>query len=302
MEDFKFHIPDFSITKFEQIRDQDNKSRIAWVNDGGIKNVQTNIFKCDRCDTVEYYDTTHPIFCSACNKKSTFIPFTPTEIEELWMPYGIEPYEPPLDDLPLKINEFIDNHLCLKSYSEVEVLTRWIIASYRQDDFNFAPYLQFIGPIESGKTRALEMIKLLAYRGLLHAFITPSALCRELTMYHPTICIDQAEQIFNMKNERGAEMYAIFMSGYKSDQKYMVATKESDNGLVARDVFGFKAISSTRIFDEALSSRSIIFKMDEVQICSWIKWNSVKIFPTNISRSPIWKNPEKRVRSLGFRV
>jgi Protein of unknown function (DUF3631). len=58
-------------------------------------------------------------------------------------------------------------------------------------------------------------------------------------------------------------MYNIFMSGYKSGQKYMVASKESDNGLVARDVFGFKALASTRVFDETLASRSIIYKMKE---------------------------------------
>ena len=259
-------LSDPNILKIEQIRDEAGKSKIAWVDhvSNEIKDhLETDLYTCDRCDTETYSPRGRPIFCDECGHKSTFTCFTPPEFEELWLPYGIEPFLNPLDDLPGEISSFIDDHLCLRNDYELEVLTRWNIASYRQDDFSHSPYLQFVGPIESGKTRALKIISLLSYRSILHAFVTPSALCREITLYHPTVCVDQAEQLFDRKNERGAEMYNIFMTGNEAGQKYMVASKESDNELVARDVFGFKAIASTRVFDEALSSRSIIFKMKE---------------------------------------
>jgi len=232
--------------------------QVMWVENGEIKTAQANLYQCSICGEVNYYPE-KPQHCLYCKKKASFKPFTPPEIKELWKPYGMEFLLHPIDDIAGEINKFLDSYLYLEDYRQLEVMTRWIIASYRQDQFQFAPYLQFIGPVESGKTRALELIALLSYRGILHAAITPAALCREITLYHPTVCMDQAEQSFNQSTERGAEMYNIFMCGYRSDQKYIVASQESDTALVVRYVFGFKAIASTNIFDEALASRSIIF-------------------------------------------
>lgn len=263
MEPFQHAIPDFSQVRWEQVRNENGDARLMWVENGEIKEAQTNLYRCNICGEINYYPAANPKYCVFCHKKATFEPFTPAEIQELWMPYGMEPLLQPLGDIGGQINAFLSDHLYLEDYAQLEVLTRWIIASYRQDEFQFAPYLLFIGPVESGKTRALELISLLSYRGILHANISPSALCREITKYHPTICIDQAEHIFNTSNERGAEMYSIFMSGYRYDQKYVVASQDSDNDLVIRNVFGFKAMASTRVFDEAMATRSIIFYMKE---------------------------------------
>jgi len=75
--------------------------------------------------------------------------------------------------------------------------------------------------------------------------------------------VDQAEFNFDTKTESGRENYSIWMCGYRKGQFYTRASQENSDDVVRKDVFGFKALASTRDFDEALSSRSIIFNMKE---------------------------------------
>jgi len=151
MGPFTDRIPeDFSTVKWEQIRDEQGMPQVMWVENGEIKTAQANLYQCSICGEVNYYPE-KPQHCLYCKKKASFKPFTPPEIKELWKPYGMEFLLHPIDDIAGEINKFLDSYLYLEDYRQLEVMTRWIIASYRQDQFQFAPYLQFIGPVESGK-------------------------------------------------------------------------------------------------------------------------------------------------------
>jgi len=248
----------------EQIRNGD-EALIVWVDqDGAIHETDTGVMRCKRCGHVDVYkDKDEP--CKNCERLTSYEVITRPEFEEPWLPY---PYPDPIFDISVEtigneISDILSRTIVLQNNQDYEILTSWIIASYRQQDWKSAPYLQFIAPISSGKTRALEILSLLSYHGVLYATISPAALCREIEKYKVTPFVDQAEYNFDTRVEPGRENYAIWMCGYRKGQKYVRAKQDSDDDVVRRDVFGFKALASNRVFDEALVSRSITFFMRE---------------------------------------
>ena len=238
--------------------------RLAWVDKEGVVQYESpGMFKCRKCGGEFVSVVSPPVACGSCNRVTDCDPITPPVVKELWTPYGDPVVFSGLDLLFPRVAEFVKDCLVLRDDQEAIVLTLWIIASYKSHCFDTVPYLQFLGSVESGKTRALEVLGLLAYRAVNCISVSPSALCRAIEHYKPTLLLDQAEMKFNLKSERGCEMYDIFMSGYKKGERYLVAKKDDDYGLVSRDVFGFKAVASTRVFDEAFTSRSILFHMKQ---------------------------------------
>lgn len=248
----------------EQIRLSHSEAKLVGVDSKGVIYYEDlGRWRCWKCDREFFSSVSPPVMCPKCNKKSQFDVLSPPIFDEPWTPYGEPIIYGDLDGLFQEVCGFIRDHLVLRSDAEYMIMALWIIASYKQGCFDTVPYLQFIGPIESGKTRGLRVLDMLAYRPMNNISISPSALCRMIELFHPTVLLDQAEQKFNLKSERGCEMYDIFMSGYQRGQNYVVASKDDDVNVVSRDVFGFKAVASTRVFDEAFTSRSIQFKMKQ---------------------------------------
>lgn len=248
----------------DQIRDSKGEIRLASVDfNGNVVFVVPGRWECLRCGGDFVSELSPPFFCSCCNRKATFKSVTSPVFREEWLSYGEPVIYGELDGLFQEVCGFIKDHLVLRSDAEYMVLALWVIASYKREFLDAVPYLQFLGTIESGKTRALEVLKLLAYRAIKVSSISPSSLCRVLELFHPTILLDQAEQKFNLKFERGNEMYDIFMCGYIKGDRHIVASKENETEVVSRNVFGFKAVASTRVFDDAFASRSIQFRMQQ---------------------------------------
>jgi len=258
------------MARYEQYRDQDGKAHLVGLGENGLYEVPINQYQCVRCGAEIIPPAPGPPqICDpdqgGCGRKSSSTRFellTKDEEEELWEPYP-EPEELDLelDLLWEEITEFISDHLVMPAPEDYHVLTAWIIATYKQESFDTAPYLHFVGPINSGKTRALEILNLLAYKAVFVTGITAPAVPRIIELYRPTLLVDQAERIF--RSNDGDAMYRIFASGYRRGPRYVVADTEDPTKVIVRDVFGFKALDSTNVFDEALTSRSILFRMKE---------------------------------------
>ena len=235
---------------------------ISFQANGNFYEILPNTYICLRCGYIDVY-TNEKQSCKNCNRGGAIKQISPNQFTEPWLPYPAPRKIDPWVDVYQQIIDILEKTLYYDEKILYHIHALWIMASYRQDDFDIAPYLQFIAPISSGKTRALEVTSYLAYRGVLYATISPAALCREIDKYHITPCVDQAEFNFYHKSEQGRENYSIWMCGYRRGQFYTRAAQENSDDVIRKDVFGFKALASTRDFDEALSSRSIIFNMKE---------------------------------------
>ena len=235
---------------------------ISFKTDDDFYETLPDVHICLRCGHVDIYADKNQS-CRNCNRSGGLYQITPKTFQEPWYPYPAPRKIDPWTDIYQQIVDILEKTLYYDEPILYYIHALWIMASYRQEDFNTAPYLQFIAPVASGKTRALEITSLLAYRGVLYATISPAALCREISKYRVTPCVDQAEFNFDTKTESGRENYSIWMCGYRRGQFYTRASQENHDDVIRKDVFGFKALASTRDFDEALSSRSIIFNMKE---------------------------------------
>jgi len=162
-------------------------------------------------------------------------------------------------DLWKEISQFIYDHVDVVDPELYDVLTAWIFATYLLEIWRVVPYVFFYGPVNTGKTRGLETLQALSYRGILGANVSSASLFRGCDLWHPTVCLDETE-IYS-KVER-ADIIGLLNAGYRKGQfAWRVKNTEQGTELETFDVFGFKALSGTEGLAKTLESRSIKIRM-----------------------------------------
>jgi len=161
-----------------------------------------------------------------------------------------------------EVREFFKDHLDISNEALFDVYAAFTLASWRPEDFNVVPYLFFLGPLASGKTRALECFSRLCYRAIMATSMTSASLFRASEAWHPTVILDETE-IYN--REGMAEMIALLNAGYRRGQYAWRVGKVASGRLQLQsfDVFGFKVLAGTQLLRATLSSRSIITSMSK---------------------------------------
>jgi hypothetical protein len=159
---------------------------------------------------------------------------------------------------------FITEHLDVANDLYYDVYTCFILATWRAEDFKVVPYLFFLGPMASGKTRGLECFNMLCYRPILAASISAASLFRVLEAWHPTLLLDETE-IYN--KESMMEVLSLLNSGYRKGQCALrIKGAEQGNPQIGTfDVFGFKALAGTEELAATLQSRCIITPMSRAE-------------------------------------
>jgi hypothetical protein len=158
------------------------------------------------------------------------------------------------------IRQYFIDHLDVSNDFFYDVYAAFVLASWRPEDFKVVPYLFFLGPLSSGKTRALECLQRLCYRAILAASMSAASLFRALEAWHPTLFLDESE-IYNRKEM--VEVLALLNSGYRKGQ-YAIRIEKAKEGnpeIGMFDTFGFKGIAGTEELAATLQSRCIITPM-----------------------------------------
>lgn len=156
-----------------------------------------------------------------------------------------------------EVRDYIYANVELPREALYDVTALWVMASYLPEKFYSVPYLCFIGPKDSGKTRALEVLWQLAYRSVLSPSFSSAALFRTIQKFSPTLCLDEAE-IYG--REQKTEAIAVLNAGYRKGQ-YILRVNNETGGIDCFNSFGFKALASTNIFVPTIESRAIIINM-----------------------------------------
>lgn len=186
------------------------------------------------------------------NRDKIYMPIDPLP----WptAPPAILKYESP-EALWKETWDFLHEHLDLDDDRQYDVLVGTIFESYRIEDLRFTGYPFFIGPPASGKTRALELLWLLCYRGMLQATMSASALFRSISAWHPMIAMDEVQSYLA---EKRGEFLALICAGQRKGQ-YAARVEKVGEGklrLELHDVFCIKAMASTRPSTDTIMSRS----------------------------------------------
>jgi hypothetical protein len=159
-----------------------------------------------------------------------------------------------------EIKTYLMHHVFLPDERLYDILTAWVFDTWIVEKWKAIPYLLIKGPMNCGKTRLLETLEAITYRGIFSANMTCAALFRVLELYRPTIFLDETE-IYN--KEEYSEVTHLLNAGYKFGQKAWRVEHGKDGLMYIKgyDVFGFKALAGTQELAQTLNSRSIVIDM-----------------------------------------
>jgi len=245
----------------EQVITDDGKVMIARVNGGSIKLLEPGLYECMRCGHIQKIPGNVKYHICKCERKGPFKEITPREVKTPWkMPGEPKPTEPMA--LFEAVVKFIREYVTLPDERLYALLGYWIMGSWVANSFPSVPYLFFLGPRESGKTRALEVLQYLSYRAIRSSTITPAALYRTIEKFGTTLLIDEAEMQLNLQYEQGRTLYGILNAGYKKGDTAIRCVGD-DNQIEIHCPYGFKALSSTKSFIPTLESRCILINMEQ---------------------------------------
>jgi hypothetical protein len=179
-----------------------------------------------------------------------------------WPRPGVPDISDGLEGLWGDVRAFLEKYVDLQDPRLYDVLTAWVTATWIPEAWFVVPYLNILGPKNSGKTRLLEVLQALSYRGTMVANISESAIFHATERQHPTLLMDEAE-IYG--SEARLSIQNLLNSGYRRGQWVIRAVKIEDGqyGLGMFDVFGFKALAGTGSFKDTLESRSIKILMEK---------------------------------------
>lgn len=161
-----------------------------------------------------------------------------------------------------EIRAFLVDHLDLANELFYDVYACFVLATWRLEDFKVVAYLFFLGPLASGKTRALECFNQLCYRSIMAASMSAASLFRALEAWHPTLLLDETE-IYN--RESMVEVLALLNSGYRKGQ-FAIRIEKLEQGcpqIAMFETFGFKVLAGTEELAATLQSRCIITAMSK---------------------------------------
>lgn len=156
--------------------------------------------------------------------------------------------------------KFYEHYLELRDKRCYDVMCSYTFMTWRIEEFDIIPYLDFLGPKGRGKSRALELMALLCYRGWLITHPTVAAVFWVVDRYCPTLLADNYE--FWPKETRH-ELDGLFNAGYRKGARVPRRPREGESGeqLNIYKIFCPKALAGIRAPVDSLASRCIWIRM-----------------------------------------
>jgi hypothetical protein len=188
--------------------------------------------------------------------------------DKIYKPHHTFPYL--LPDVPKALGpdptlwaetrEFIKayfDHLDPRVY---EIMCAAVAWSYFYRDVGVStPYILFLGPWRSGKTRALEVLESLSYKALRVVDPSEASLFRSIELLRPTLLIDESQIV-------DQNVRAVMASGYRYGSKVMrVIDPEADgfDGIKFYDTFSFIVYAAREEPPSDILSRSVIIHCEK---------------------------------------
>lgn len=155
----------------------------------------------------------------------------------------VEPYPDPIDPAQV-LDEVVDIILryVVMDREQADASALWITMTWFIDDVEVAPLLIITAPERAcGKSQLLTIVGYLAARPLSVANSTASFLFRAITVWRPTLLIDEADQ-FMRENE---ELKGLVNAGHTRANAFVGRTVSVGDGYEPRifDVWGAKAFA-----------------------------------------------------------
>jgi len=226
---------------------------------------EAGVWQCNKCGATTHAESA-PSFCNDCERASSFSCVYPPINPDLWKLPKFK--DIPVEDLDM-LNTYYDlvklvKQLLIFPYDiQYEVFVLWIISTWKTGCWDSVGFPVFRGFIDTGKTRALDIIRELGYRSVHAVNLTFPAMVRLTHFHNANILVDEIDANFNPKTEMGMQFLKFTKTSYRRGSKYTVADIDTSDGVKTYNNFGFKAFSGERRFDDAILSRALDFQMEK---------------------------------------
>jgi len=176
-------------------------------------------------------------------------------------------------DIFKTVNSTIQKYSELQDDGQYGLIATWVIATYFAHLLPAFPFLLFIGPKETGKSKLLEIINLMAFNSFKVKTITEAALCDTMDGLRGTVLIDQAEAL-------PASMVGLLADSYKvtGAKRYIIGHKNGKRVIKVYSGYGPKAFATTKELDPDLKDRC----------CQILMQRSVQPIPDIFGFEPEW--------------
>jgi len=167
-----------------------------------------------------------------------------------------QPYGTELELYELILNTF-KRHVLLWKPEHYNILTAWVMATWRIEDTNYAPILYITAPKGHAKTWLCDMIRQMTHRPILASIATKAAMLRAINGSDATLILDEAEAYINPEDKFGGDMELMACINAGVQRGYPALLCNEDNEPMFLDAFGYKVIASRKDIFETIADRSI---------------------------------------------
>jgi hypothetical protein len=160
------------------------------------------------------------------------------------------------------LSSFISRYVALSS-AQGYACALWAKHTHTLDATDFTPYLDINSPVlRSGKTRLLEVLRLLVRNPWFTGRVTGSALVRKVDKDHPTLLLDESDAAFQTRGDYGEALRGILNAGFERDGTYSMCVQKG-NDWEPRDfkTFSAKAVAGIGHLPATIRDRSIPIRL-----------------------------------------
>lgn len=161
-------------------------------------------------------------------------------------------------DLLDRVKAFVQKYVVLGEHEAVAVAL-WVLHTYAIDAADVTPYLHITSAVKrSGKTRLLEVLKLLVRTPRMASSATVAALVRMIDRLSPTLLLDELDAALGKGKEYSEALRAILNAGNRRGGVASICVGKGSE-LVERDfrVFCPKALAGIGDLPDTVADRSI---------------------------------------------
>jgi hypothetical protein len=170
---------------------------------------------------------------------------------------------------------FIARFCVLPGEHAYDALALWAAHTHIIDAFDSTPRLAFLSPEPgSGKTRALEILALLAPFPMHAVNATPAALYRAVGQKHrrPTILFDEIDTVFGPKAKEHEDLRGLLNAGHRrSGVAYRCVGEGTKQTVAEFPAFAAAALAGLGNLPDTILTRSIIIRMRRRAPCETVE-------------------------------
>ncbi len=154
------------------------------------------------------------------------------------------------------ILDYLYVHIDFDDVRSYTILASFVLATWTLEMWNAVGYLGIVAVKSSGKTRVLECIEMLGFRGLISPSFSEATTYHIMDECHPILLFDEAAKFG--KDE--GRIMDIIKGGQRRGQYVYIMQEDSETGKMVPtpfDPFGFKVFASVLPLSDQLTSRCI---------------------------------------------